>query len=158
MDTACVCVCEAFSSFYFFQALFMSNRRKIEQQTNLLNAEWSALRIQSIPLSTSNGALVGKRVWSFFVTWLNFVTLIFKNCRNFFSAAGAPTYFSGWGGVSPRKQIYLIALSWQSLPNCLTDVHCRVWLPGFQSPSCCYETAVNSSRNPLHVLMVTSTA
>uniref|UniRef100_A0A674PHS5 [histone H3]-lysine(27) N-trimethyltransferase n=1 Tax=Takifugu rubripes TaxID=31033 RepID=A0A674PHS5_TAKRU len=44
------------------KALFMSNRRKIEQQTNVLNAEWSALRIQSIPLSASNGALVGKRV------------------------------------------------------------------------------------------------
>uniref|UniRef100_A0A674MAU6 [histone H3]-lysine(27) N-trimethyltransferase n=1 Tax=Takifugu rubripes TaxID=31033 RepID=A0A674MAU6_TAKRU len=37
------------------KALFMSNRRKIEQQTNVLNAEWSALRIQSIPLSASNG-------------------------------------------------------------------------------------------------------
>ncbi|XP_056870908.1 histone-lysine N-methyltransferase EZH1 isoform X2 [Takifugu flavidus] len=44
------------------KALFMSNRRKIEQQTNVLNAEWSALRIQSIPLSASNGALVGKRM------------------------------------------------------------------------------------------------
>uniref|UniRef100_A0A8C4HMZ8 [histone H3]-lysine(27) N-trimethyltransferase n=1 Tax=Dicentrarchus labrax TaxID=13489 RepID=A0A8C4HMZ8_DICLA len=35
------------------KTLFMSNRQKIEQQTNLLNAEWSRLRIQSIPLSTS---------------------------------------------------------------------------------------------------------
>uniref|UniRef100_A0A8C4HNU8 [histone H3]-lysine(27) N-trimethyltransferase n=1 Tax=Dicentrarchus labrax TaxID=13489 RepID=A0A8C4HNU8_DICLA len=32
------------------KTLFMSNRQKIEQQTNLLNAEWSRLRIQSIPL------------------------------------------------------------------------------------------------------------
>uniref|UniRef100_A0A8C4HQM3 [histone H3]-lysine(27) N-trimethyltransferase n=1 Tax=Dicentrarchus labrax TaxID=13489 RepID=A0A8C4HQM3_DICLA len=37
------------------KTLFMSNRQKIEQQTNLLNAEWSRLRIQSIPLSTSSG-------------------------------------------------------------------------------------------------------
>uniref|UniRef100_A0A8C9YKS5 [histone H3]-lysine(27) N-trimethyltransferase n=1 Tax=Sander lucioperca TaxID=283035 RepID=A0A8C9YKS5_SANLU len=35
------------------KTLFMSNRQKIEQQTDLLNAEWSRLRIQSIPLSTS---------------------------------------------------------------------------------------------------------
>uniref|UniRef100_A0A671XTJ7 [histone H3]-lysine(27) N-trimethyltransferase n=1 Tax=Sparus aurata TaxID=8175 RepID=A0A671XTJ7_SPAAU len=40
------------------KTLFMSNRQKIEQQTNLLNAEWSRLRIQSIPLSTSSGALM----------------------------------------------------------------------------------------------------
>uniref|UniRef100_A0AAQ5XX62 [histone H3]-lysine(27) N-trimethyltransferase n=1 Tax=Amphiprion ocellaris TaxID=80972 RepID=A0AAQ5XX62_AMPOC len=37
------------------KTLFMSNRQKIEQQTNLLNSEWSKLRIQSIPLSTSGG-------------------------------------------------------------------------------------------------------
>lgn len=44
----------------------MSNRQKIEQQTNILNTEWSKLRIQSIPLSTSNGALATKKVgvWS----------------------------------------------------------------------------------------------
>lgn len=40
----------------------MSNRQKIEQQTNLLNAEWSRLRIQSIPLSTSSGAVASKKV------------------------------------------------------------------------------------------------
>lgn len=40
----------------------MSNRQKIEQQTHLLNAEWSRLRIQSIPLSTSSGALASKKV------------------------------------------------------------------------------------------------
>nr|XP_046270998.1 histone-lysine N-methyltransferase EZH1 isoform X1 [Scatophagus argus] len=44
------------------KTLFMSNRQKIEQQTNLLNAEWSRLRIQSIPLSTSTGALANKKV------------------------------------------------------------------------------------------------
>uniref|UniRef100_A0A8C6KJI5 [histone H3]-lysine(27) N-trimethyltransferase n=1 Tax=Nothobranchius furzeri TaxID=105023 RepID=A0A8C6KJI5_NOTFU len=35
------------------KTLFMSNRQKIEQQTNLLNTEWSKLRIQSVPISTS---------------------------------------------------------------------------------------------------------
>uniref|UniRef100_A0A8C6WQS9 [histone H3]-lysine(27) N-trimethyltransferase n=1 Tax=Neogobius melanostomus TaxID=47308 RepID=A0A8C6WQS9_9GOBI len=35
--------------------LFMSNRQKIEDQTNVLNAEWSKLRIQAIPVSTSSG-------------------------------------------------------------------------------------------------------
>uniref|UniRef100_A0A7N6AJI6 [histone H3]-lysine(27) N-trimethyltransferase n=1 Tax=Anabas testudineus TaxID=64144 RepID=A0A7N6AJI6_ANATE len=44
------------------KTLFMSNRQKIEQQTNLLNSEWSKLRIQSIPLSTSGGALANKKV------------------------------------------------------------------------------------------------
>ncbi|XP_077939665.1 histone-lysine N-methyltransferase EZH1 isoform X3 [Gasterosteus aculeatus] len=43
------------------KTLFMSNRKKIEQQTNLLNAEWSRLRIQSIPLSTSGGAVANKK-------------------------------------------------------------------------------------------------
>ncbi|XP_051243421.1 histone-lysine N-methyltransferase EZH1 isoform X3 [Dicentrarchus labrax] len=46
------------------KTLFMSNRQKIEQQTNLLNAEWSRLRIQSIPLSTSSGALPSKKMCS----------------------------------------------------------------------------------------------
>lgn len=40
----------------------MSNREKIEQQTNLLNTEWAKLRIQSTPLSTSAGALTNKKV------------------------------------------------------------------------------------------------
>uniref|UniRef100_A0A3Q4MXX1 [histone H3]-lysine(27) N-trimethyltransferase n=1 Tax=Neolamprologus brichardi TaxID=32507 RepID=A0A3Q4MXX1_NEOBR len=44
------------------KTLFMSNRQKIEQQTNILNTEWSKLRIQSIPLSTSNGGLATKKV------------------------------------------------------------------------------------------------
>ena len=44
------------------QALFMSNRQKIEEQTNLLNTEWSKLRVQSIPLSTSGGAQPSKKV------------------------------------------------------------------------------------------------
>uniref|UniRef100_A0AAX7UB66 [histone H3]-lysine(27) N-trimethyltransferase n=1 Tax=Astatotilapia calliptera TaxID=8154 RepID=A0AAX7UB66_ASTCA len=44
------------------KTLFMSNRQKIEQQTNILNTEWSKLRIQSIPLSTANGGLATKKV------------------------------------------------------------------------------------------------
>uniref|UniRef100_A0A4W5K8I7 [histone H3]-lysine(27) N-trimethyltransferase n=1 Tax=Hucho hucho TaxID=62062 RepID=A0A4W5K8I7_9TELE len=44
------------------KALFMSNRQKIEERTNLLNEEWSNLRIQSVPLSTPGGALPGKKV------------------------------------------------------------------------------------------------
>ncbi|XP_046893761.1 histone-lysine N-methyltransferase EZH1 [Hypomesus transpacificus] len=44
------------------KALFMSNRQKIEEQTNLLNTEWSKLRVQSIPLSTSGGAQPSKKM------------------------------------------------------------------------------------------------
>ncbi|KAL0197380.1 hypothetical protein M9458_005920, partial [Cirrhinus mrigala] len=42
-------------------ALFQSNRRKIEERTELLNEEWSKLRIQSIPLSTTSGSLANKK-------------------------------------------------------------------------------------------------
>eukprot|EP00064_Thunnus_orientalis_P003152 superscaffoldBa00000250_g3161 len=44
------------------KTLFMTNRQKIEQQTNLLNEDWSKLRIQSIPLSTSSGAVANKKM------------------------------------------------------------------------------------------------
>ncbi|KAK6285120.1 hypothetical protein J4Q44_G00390540, partial [Coregonus suidteri] len=44
------------------KALFMSNRQKIEECTNLLNEEWSKLRIQSVPLSTPGGPLPGKKL------------------------------------------------------------------------------------------------
>uniref|UniRef100_A0A671NSH1 [histone H3]-lysine(27) N-trimethyltransferase n=1 Tax=Sinocyclocheilus anshuiensis TaxID=1608454 RepID=A0A671NSH1_9TELE len=44
------------------KALFQSNRRKIEGRTELLNEEWSKLRIQSIPLSTTSGSLPSKKV------------------------------------------------------------------------------------------------
>ncbi|KAI2666158.1 Histone-lysine N-methyltransferase EZH2 [Labeo rohita] len=43
------------------KALFQSNRRKIEERTELLNEEWSKLRIQSIPLSTTSGSLPNKK-------------------------------------------------------------------------------------------------
>uniref|UniRef100_A0AAR2LLS6 [histone H3]-lysine(27) N-trimethyltransferase n=1 Tax=Pygocentrus nattereri TaxID=42514 RepID=A0AAR2LLS6_PYGNA len=44
------------------KALFLSNRHKIEGRTDLLNEEWSKLRIQSIPFSTSSGSLPNKKV------------------------------------------------------------------------------------------------
>uniref|UniRef100_A0AAY5E9C6 [histone H3]-lysine(27) N-trimethyltransferase n=1 Tax=Electrophorus electricus TaxID=8005 RepID=A0AAY5E9C6_ELEEL len=44
------------------KALFLSNRRKIEGRTELLNKEWSKLRIQTIPLTTPSGSLAGKKV------------------------------------------------------------------------------------------------
>ncbi|MEQ2209755.1 hypothetical protein XENOCAPTIV_003546 [Xenoophorus captivus] len=44
------------------KSLFMSNRQKIELQTNLLNTEWSKLRIQAIPVSTFSGSLANKKV------------------------------------------------------------------------------------------------
>uniref|UniRef100_A0A671S0T9 [histone H3]-lysine(27) N-trimethyltransferase n=1 Tax=Sinocyclocheilus anshuiensis TaxID=1608454 RepID=A0A671S0T9_9TELE len=44
------------------KALFQSNRRRIEGRTELLNEEWSKLRIQSIPLSTTSGSLSSKKV------------------------------------------------------------------------------------------------
>ncbi|KAF4093074.1 hypothetical protein AMELA_G00028650 [Ameiurus melas] len=43
------------------KALFLSNRRKIERRTDLLNEDWSKLRIQSIPLSTPSGSLASKK-------------------------------------------------------------------------------------------------
>uniref|UniRef100_A0A1A7Z4H0 [histone H3]-lysine(27) N-trimethyltransferase n=1 Tax=Iconisemion striatum TaxID=60296 RepID=A0A1A7Z4H0_9TELE len=46
------------------KTLFMSNRQKIEQQTNLLNTEWSKLRIQSVPISTFSGAVANKKMCS----------------------------------------------------------------------------------------------
>ncbi|XP_036379279.1 histone-lysine N-methyltransferase EZH1 isoform X1 [Megalops cyprinoides] len=39
------------------KSLFMSSRRKIKERTNLLNEEWSKLRIQPIPLASSVGSI-----------------------------------------------------------------------------------------------------
>uniref|UniRef100_A0A8C5ANA7 [histone H3]-lysine(27) N-trimethyltransferase n=1 Tax=Gadus morhua TaxID=8049 RepID=A0A8C5ANA7_GADMO len=44
------------------KALFVSNSKKIEEKTNILNAEWSKLRLQPIPRSTSSGSLPSKKV------------------------------------------------------------------------------------------------
>uniref|UniRef100_A0A8B9HIN1 [histone H3]-lysine(27) N-trimethyltransferase n=1 Tax=Astyanax mexicanus TaxID=7994 RepID=A0A8B9HIN1_ASTMX len=43
------------------KALFISNRQKIELRTDLLNEEWSKLRIQSIPFSTQSGSMPSKK-------------------------------------------------------------------------------------------------
>uniref|UniRef100_A0A3Q2DIR8 [histone H3]-lysine(27) N-trimethyltransferase n=1 Tax=Cyprinodon variegatus TaxID=28743 RepID=A0A3Q2DIR8_CYPVA len=43
-------------------SLFTSNREKIELQTNLLNTEWSKLRIQAVPVSTFSGSLANKKM------------------------------------------------------------------------------------------------
>ncbi|XP_051987584.1 histone-lysine N-methyltransferase EZH1 [Xyrauchen texanus] len=44
------------------KALFLSNRCKIEGRTELLNEEWSKLRIQSIPLSKPSGSMPSKKL------------------------------------------------------------------------------------------------
>ncbi|KAL0992799.1 hypothetical protein UPYG_G00098590 [Umbra pygmaea] len=44
------------------KALFMSNRQKIEDRTNMLNEEWTKLRVQSVPLSNPGAALPGKKL------------------------------------------------------------------------------------------------
>uniref|UniRef100_A0A3Q2Y118 [histone H3]-lysine(27) N-trimethyltransferase n=1 Tax=Hippocampus comes TaxID=109280 RepID=A0A3Q2Y118_HIPCM len=44
------------------KAVFVSNRVKIEKQTSILNGEWSNLRIQSVPLSSSDGPAATKKM------------------------------------------------------------------------------------------------
>ncbi|KAM9843837.1 histone-lysine N-methyltransferase EZH1 isoform 2-T2 [Aulostomus maculatus] len=44
------------------KTLFMSNRQKIEHQASILNEDWSKLRIQTIPLSSSSGAVASKKM------------------------------------------------------------------------------------------------
>ncbi|XP_051904369.1 histone-lysine N-methyltransferase EZH1 isoform X2 [Hippocampus zosterae] len=44
------------------KAVFVSNRVKIEKQTRILNGEWSHLRIQSVPLSSSDGPAATKKM------------------------------------------------------------------------------------------------
>ncbi|XP_049601383.1 histone-lysine N-methyltransferase EZH1 isoform X2 [Syngnathus scovelli] len=43
------------------KAVFVSNRVKIEKQTGILNEEWSKLRIQSVPLSSSGPGPAGTK-------------------------------------------------------------------------------------------------
>uniref|UniRef100_A0A665VNV2 [histone H3]-lysine(27) N-trimethyltransferase n=1 Tax=Echeneis naucrates TaxID=173247 RepID=A0A665VNV2_ECHNA len=40
----------------------LKKAEEVKQQTNLLNTEWSKLRIQSIPLSTFSGSMPGKKM------------------------------------------------------------------------------------------------
>ncbi|XP_057672953.1 histone-lysine N-methyltransferase EZH1 isoform X1 [Corythoichthys intestinalis] len=44
------------------KAVFVSNRLKIEKQTDILNEEWSKLRVQSVPLSSSGGPVAAKKM------------------------------------------------------------------------------------------------
>ncbi|XP_077590507.1 histone-lysine N-methyltransferase EZH1 [Stigmatopora nigra] len=44
------------------KAVFMSNRLKIEKQTDIRNEEWSKLRVQAVPLSSLGGPVAGKKL------------------------------------------------------------------------------------------------
>lgn len=85
------------------KALFQSNRRKIEVGTELLNEEWSKLRIQSIPLSTSSGSLPSKKL-----CMVEFGFPSFPNqavaMRPLTTVAGIPFMYS-W---SPLQQNFMV--------------------------------------------------
>ncbi|XP_050962683.1 LOW QUALITY PROTEIN: histone-lysine N-methyltransferase EZH1 [Labeo rohita] len=85
------------------KALFQSNRRKIEERTELLNEEWSKLRIQSIPLSTTSGSLPNKKlcmVESGFPSFPNQAVAM----RPLTTVAGIPFMYS-W---SPLQQNFMV--------------------------------------------------
>lgn len=161
----------------------MSNREKIERQTQLLNADWSRLRIQSIPLTTSGGALAGKKVSSVAAekkvklasrlqkkTQSGVVApryLESRCCEKFFSLALAliPPLLSGdtdWivAFVATSSHFFLkhFKASTPVFFPFFSDVCRGVWIPGFQSSGYCHEAAVHRGRNSLHVLLVTSAA
>ncbi|XP_056309879.1 histone-lysine N-methyltransferase EZH1 [Danio aesculapii] len=85
------------------KALFQSNRHKIEVRTELLNEEWSKLRIQSIPLSTSSGSLPSKKL-----CMVEFGFPSFPNqavaMRPLTTVAGIPFMYS-W---SPLQQNFMV--------------------------------------------------
>ncbi|KAF4115945.1 histone-lysine N-methyltransferase EZH1 [Onychostoma macrolepis] len=85
------------------KALFQSNRRKIEGRTELLNEEWSKLRIQSIPLSTTSGSMPSKKlcmVESGFPSFPNQAVAM----RPLTTVAGIPFMYS-W---SPLQQNFMV--------------------------------------------------
>uniref|UniRef100_A0A8C1ZWV6 [histone H3]-lysine(27) N-trimethyltransferase n=1 Tax=Cyprinus carpio TaxID=7962 RepID=A0A8C1ZWV6_CYPCA len=85
------------------KALFQSNRRKIEGRTELLNEEWSKLRIQSIPLPTTSGSLPSKKlcmVESGFPSFPNQAVAM----RPLTTVAGIPFMYS-W---SPLQQNFMV--------------------------------------------------
>uniref|UniRef100_A0A673K0U2 [histone H3]-lysine(27) N-trimethyltransferase n=1 Tax=Sinocyclocheilus rhinocerous TaxID=307959 RepID=A0A673K0U2_9TELE len=85
------------------KALFQSNRRRIEGRTELLNEEWSKLRIQSIPLSTTSGSLSSKKlcmVESGFPSFPNQAVAM----RPLTTVAGIPFMYS-W---SPLQQNFMV--------------------------------------------------
>uniref|UniRef100_A0A8C3G361 [histone H3]-lysine(27) N-trimethyltransferase n=1 Tax=Cyclopterus lumpus TaxID=8103 RepID=A0A8C3G361_CYCLU len=85
------------------KTLFMSNRQKIEQQTNLLNAEWSSLRIQSIPLSTSGGPLANTKMCTVEFGFPEFKAQAIA-MRPLSTVAGIPFMYS-W---SPLQHNYMV--------------------------------------------------
>uniref|UniRef100_A0A8D0CGQ4 [histone H3]-lysine(27) N-trimethyltransferase n=1 Tax=Scleropages formosus TaxID=113540 RepID=A0A8D0CGQ4_SCLFO len=82
--------------------LFMSNRRKIKGRTDLLNEEWSKLRVQSIPLASSIGSLPSKKcVVEFgFPAFQSQTTAM----RTLSTVAGIPFMYS-W---SPLQQNFMV--------------------------------------------------
>nr|XP_023691167.1 histone-lysine N-methyltransferase EZH1-like isoform X1 [Paramormyrops kingsleyae]XP_023691168.1 histone-lysine N-methyltransferase EZH1-like isoform X1 [Paramormyrops kingsleyae] len=85
------------------KSLFMSNRKKINGRTDLLNKEWSTLRVQSIPFSSpSVGSLHSKKcVVEFgFPTFQNQTTVM----KTLSTVAGIPFMYS-W---SPLQQNFMV--------------------------------------------------
>ncbi|KAL4657800.1 histone-lysine N-methyltransferase EZH1-like [Arapaima gigas] len=82
--------------------LFMSNRQKIKGRTDLLNEEWSKLRVQSIPLASSVSSLPSKKcVVEFgFPTFQSQTTTM----RTLSTVAGIPFMYS-W---SPLQQNFMV--------------------------------------------------
>ncbi|KAA0705547.1 Histone-lysine N-methyltransferase EZH1 [Triplophysa tibetana] len=85
------------------KALFQSNRRKIEEKTELLNEEWSKLRIQPIPLSTPSSILPIKKL-----SMVEFGFPSFPNqavaMRPLTTVAGIP-FMNSW---SPLQQNFMV--------------------------------------------------
>ncbi|XP_069041852.1 histone-lysine N-methyltransferase EZH1 isoform X2 [Lepisosteus oculatus] len=81
---------------------FMANRSKIKEKTELLNDEWSNLRIQPIPMAPSMGSLTSKKcvVESAFPGFKNQTVVM----RTLNTVAGVPFMYS-W---SPLQQNFMV--------------------------------------------------
>ncbi|XP_041863038.1 histone-lysine N-methyltransferase EZH1 isoform X1 [Melanotaenia boesemani] len=85
------------------KTLFMSNRQKIEQQANLLNTEWSKLRIQAIPVSAYSGSLASKKMCTVEFGFPGFKTQA-TAMRPLSTVAGIPFMYS-W---SPLQHNFMV--------------------------------------------------
>ncbi|XP_056435010.1 histone-lysine N-methyltransferase EZH1 [Gadus chalcogrammus] len=85
------------------KALFVSNSKKIEEKTNILNAEWSKLRLQPIPRSTSSGSLPSKKMCTVESGYTGFKTQVIP-LRTLTTVAGIPFMYS-W---SPLQHNYMV--------------------------------------------------
>uniref|UniRef100_A0A8B9HMB3 [histone H3]-lysine(27) N-trimethyltransferase n=1 Tax=Astyanax mexicanus TaxID=7994 RepID=A0A8B9HMB3_ASTMX len=85
------------------KALFISNRQKIELRTDLLNEEWSKLRIQSIPFSTQSGSMPSKKQCSVEFGFPSFPNQAVA-MRPLTTVAGIPFMYS-W---SPLQQNFMV--------------------------------------------------